>query len=74
MMKNIFNGTPRDPARIPMILAEVQRMWLKHPDLRLGQLILNVATENRLYNMEDVPLIQELQHLYDRDTMVETPS
>jgi hypothetical protein len=57
----------RDPNRIDGILAEVAKIWKEHPDLRLGQLILNVAPENRLYNMEDLPLVEALEHLYRRN-------
>jgi uncharacterized protein YihD (DUF1040 family) len=40
----------RDPNRIDEVLAEVKRVWAKHPDLRLGQLIghaVNETFENR---------------------------
>jgi hypothetical protein len=33
---------PRDPSRIPVILAEVQAKWLQEPDLRLSQLLVNL--------------------------------
>lgn len=29
----------RDPARISRIMEKLQRAWLAHPDLRLGQLM-----------------------------------
>lgn len=29
----------RDPARIRPMLDELEKLWLQHPDLRLGQLI-----------------------------------
>lgn len=32
----------RDPARIPLILAKLEKAWLAAPDLRLGQLIDNI--------------------------------
>lgn len=38
----------RDPNRIPRILAEIQRIWKRYPDLRLGQLL-----ENGKYNIDD---------------------
>jgi hypothetical protein len=31
----------RDSDRIPMILAAVERRWRKHPDARLGQLLVS---------------------------------
>jgi hypothetical protein len=36
----------RDPDRIPMILATVERRWRRHPDLRLGQLIVSLLRDN----------------------------
>ncbi|MEZ6188115.1 MAG: hypothetical protein R3F62_24290 [Planctomycetota bacterium] len=33
----------RDPERIPEILALVQQVWERHPDERLGQLLLNAC-------------------------------
>ena len=34
----------RDPARIDRILAVLRAAWLKHPDMRLGQLVSNAAS------------------------------
>jgi hypothetical protein len=31
----------RDPARIPRILAKLERVWREDPDLRLGQIVVN---------------------------------
>lgn len=50
----------RDPNRIPHILHEVQRVWEAFPDLRLGQLILNVAPDPTLYYLEDEELVHRL--------------
>jgi hypothetical protein len=36
----------RSPDRIPMILAALEREWLKAPDLRLGQLVVNLLRDN----------------------------
>lgn len=33
---------PRDPERIDRILSKLRRVWRRHPDWRLGQLIVNV--------------------------------
>ena len=35
------------------MLAELKKVWEKHPDLRLGQLICNIVPENKLYYVED---------------------
>ena len=50
----------RDPKRIPEVLHDIQRVWEAFPDLRLGQLILNVIPEKQLYYMEDAELVHLL--------------
>lgn len=35
----------RDPNRIKPILEQLETLWLKHPEMRLGQLISNFAIE-----------------------------
>ena len=53
----------RDPTRIPWILERLGTVWDEHPDLRLGQLIENVAgyemkdSKYPLYYMEDEELM-----------------
>jgi uncharacterized protein YihD (DUF1040 family) len=53
---------PRDPNRIPEILTLVQKAWEELPDLRLGQLLMNV-TGNRdgIYYVEDDVLLDDLK-------------
>ena len=50
----------REPQRIPKVLNDVQRVWEAFPDLRLGQLLLNVIPETQLYYMEDDELVHRL--------------
>ena len=50
----------RDPKRIPEILHDVQRVWEAFPDLRLGQLLLNVVSDPTLYYIEDEELVHRL--------------
>ncbi len=50
----------RDPNRIPKILHDVQRVWEAFPDLRLGQLLLDVVSDPALYYMEDEELVHRL--------------
>lgn len=54
----------RKPERIPKILKEVEKIWQKFPDLRLGQLLLNVLRDPALYYVEDDELIQQLTDFY----------
>jgi hypothetical protein len=57
----------RDPNRIDGILAQVAEIWKQYPDLRLGQLILNLHPGNpaALYNLEDEALVRKLTVMYD---------
>ena len=50
----------RDPKRIPGVLHSVQRVWEAFPDMRLGQLLLNVAADPALYYLEDDELVHRL--------------
>lgn len=50
----------RDPERIPKVMARLMALWLKNPDMRLGQLIVNVMRQTQgttsaavTYNIED---------------------
>jgi uncharacterized protein YihD (DUF1040 family) len=54
----------RDEKRIPQILAELQKIWEKYPDLRLGQLLCNVYSDPALYYKEDEDLIEGLKKFY----------
>lgn len=67
----------RDPARIAPTLETIRNIWNTYPDLRLGQLILNLnlALEinnpdtffSVLYQMEDDELVQALNEHYFPD-------
>ena len=60
----------RDPDRIPKILKEIEKIWVKFPDLRLGQLLINVFDAGSafahvsLYNLEDDKLVEQLEARY----------
>lgn len=49
----------RDPARIPGVLHELGTYWAEHPDLRLGQIVANLARAARQdpYYIEDETLV-----------------
>ncbi len=51
----------RDPARIPRILELVRQYWEKSPDLRLGQLMQQMANPPDLWILEDDLLEQRLR-------------
>ena len=62
----------RNPERIPAILHTFQECWEKHPDWRLGQLLVNIAKPSepcpQLFYLEDdvfLELLQEMSNSYD---------
>lgn len=54
----------RDINRIDNILKELGNIWKEVPDLRLGQLLLNVARDPELYYIEDKELVDKLRMVY----------
>lgn len=51
----------RDPERIPEMLDLIEEIWILRPDLRLGQLLLNVNVD---YQTEDDVLLRLLREAY----------
>lgn len=56
----------RDINRIDLILDRLKALWKRNPDLRLGQLILNVVRDPMLYYIEDEQLIDVLEKVYNQ--------
>ena len=54
----------RDPKRIRKVLKEIGDVWETYPDLRLGQLLLNVLNGPFLYYVEDEDLVKAVKKLY----------
>lgn len=54
----------RDKERIKDILERLEKIWNEYPDLRLGQLILNVYSDPTLYYVEDDKLLSAMESLY----------
>lgn len=52
----------RNPDRIEPILNELKTLWLKHPDLRLGQ-IISLGGGFNVFNIEDEQLIENIRNL-----------
>lgn len=56
----------RDPKRIQEILEKVREVWEASPDMRLGQLLINVSgQESNLWNLEDDVLLDDLVEWVD---------
>ena len=52
----------RDPRRISLIINELQNLWYNVPDLRLGQLLLDIVPDsNLLFYIEDDELINKIR-------------
>lgn len=49
----------RDIKRIPKILKQIEKIWKRNPDLRLGQLFMN-CFDCDIYHIEDDMLIEYL--------------
>lgn len=61
---------PRDPARIPQLLALIEVLWRANPQQRLGQLVTNVASAAGaadVYNTEDTVLIAHIRKQFGLD-------
>jgi hypothetical protein len=43
----------RDPERIPIVIAAIEREWRKQPDQRLGQLVVNLLRRHTSVPPED---------------------
>lgn len=57
----------KDPKRIKKIIKELERLWRKHPDLRFGQLLINVYINGTdLYYIEDEMLLKKLYEVYGK--------
>lgn len=57
----------RDPARIPVMLETLKRIWETHPDLRLAQLVMIAADPDHsfpaVFYVEDDKLLAGLRDL-----------
>ena len=55
----------RNSKRIDVVLNEIKAIWERYPDLRLGQLLLNVIRDPYLYYVEDGDLVDYLKDYYE---------
>lgn len=59
----------RDPQRINRILEKVEAVWVNYPDIRLGQLLVNLAPprlNNDIFYWEDDDLEKSLDDRIDK--------
>jgi hypothetical protein len=59
----------RDPERIPRILEKLGKLWLRYPDMRLGQLLNNAkGTDGAdLFYLEDDVLEKRIDEGFGND-------
>jgi hypothetical protein len=62
----MFKGKGRDPQRIDTLVCELERIWKKHPDTRLGQLLVSCVDgdADKLFYMEDEALLEKLRERF----------
>lgn len=62
-----FRVGGRDPRRIQVVLDVLKEVWEKHPDLRLGQILVNAAGEHArqgdVFYVEDDVMVEGLRRL-----------
>jgi uncharacterized protein YihD (DUF1040 family) len=60
----------RDPKRIETVLSILRAIWLKNPDLRLGQIVVTAARPEQpcpeVFSIEDEVLLQGLSEYAKR--------
>ena len=52
----------RNPDRIEPILNELKTLWLKHPNLRLGQLVCLGGIMHDPFHVEDDQLLENMKY------------
>ncbi len=55
----------RDKKRIPRILNKIKRLWLRSPDQRFYQMLINkgIIPDSQLWNIEDDIVEKEIDRL-----------
>jgi len=43
------------------IITHLDRLWKKHPELRLGQLLINLTNDNDLFYIKDDTLLKRIK-------------
>lgn len=57
----------RDPKRIKPFLAEIEKIWEKCPDLRFGQLMMNIKFDRDPFFMEESEFLEAMKRKYSED-------
>lgn len=54
----------RDPKRIIPFLAQIEKIWKKYPDLRFGQLIVNIRFDRDPFFLEEKGFLEAMKRTY----------
>ena len=57
----------RKPERIPIILKEIEKVWKKYPDLRLGQLLEGAVIKEKQIEIYISPDLKPFDLFYIED-------
>jgi len=57
----------RSRSRISPVIRKLEEVWREHPDLRLGQLLIDCAGDKDLFNLEDDELLEAMERFGDND-------
>lgn len=60
------DGATRKHSRITPVIRKLEEVWRKHPDLRLGQLLIDCAGDKDLFNLEDDELMEAMERFGDK--------
>jgi hypothetical protein len=67
----------RFPTRIDPTLAALRELWLRHPDQRLAQLLVNLANPANpapeIFHLEDEVLLARIEAALAKHPKTETP-
>jgi hypothetical protein len=55
-------GQEREPERVDVLIEQLRSLWKRHPSMRLGQRLVNIAglRPNPLFNVEDHVLSEKI--------------
>lgn len=57
----------RSRSRISPVIRKLEEVWREHPDLRLGQLLIDCASDKDLFNLEDDELLEAMERFGDEN-------
>ena len=62
------DGQPLEQPHQRTFLARLYRLWMQHPDLRFGQMLLNCFRDSDLYDLSNEEMITRIEVFYASKT------